>query len=121
MQQSIKSASANAQAGPTATRRSLLGLDWLNFLVADMQMGFGPFLSVYLTAHFWNPEAIGVAFSVGTAAAIAAQVPAGAAVDAIPSKPLAASMAVLAISVRLCPCRGWSWRRWCFRPSQAAC
>ncbi|MBV8401034.1 MAG: MFS transporter [Acetobacteraceae bacterium] len=99
VQQIINGGSANAQAGPAAAKRSLLGLDWLNFLVAAMQMGFGPFLSVYLTAHFWNPEAIGVAFSIGTAAAIAAQVPAGAAVDAIPSKPLAAGVAVLAISI----------------------
>jgi hypothetical protein len=47
-------------------RRSLVGLNRLNFLVAAMQMGFGPFLSVYLTGQLWNPEEIGFAFSIGT-------------------------------------------------------
>src|SRR3954451_6564165 len=94
-----KPASPRHRRGRPRPGAACSGLTWLNFLVAAMQMGFGPFLSVYLTAHFWNPEAIGVAFSVGTAAAIAAQVPGGAAADAIPSKPLAAGMAVLAISI----------------------
>jgi len=78
--------------------RSLLGLNWLNFLVAAMQMGFGPFLSVYLTAHLWNVQDIGGALSIGTAAALAAQVPAGALVDAIPSKPAAARIGILAVA-----------------------
>jgi hypothetical protein len=29
--------------------RGLLGLDWLNFLVANFLTGFGPFILVYLT------------------------------------------------------------------------
>ncbi|MBV8870303.1 MAG: MFS transporter [Acetobacteraceae bacterium] len=77
---------------------SLLGLNWLNFLVAAMQMGFGPFLSVYLTAHLWNVQDIGGALSIGTAAALAAQVPAGALVDAIPGKPAAARIGILAVA-----------------------
>lgn len=79
-------------------KRSLLGLDWLNFLVAAMQMGFGPFLSVYLTAHLWNPQQIGIAFSLGAAFVLVAQIPAGALVDAIPSKPTAARIAIVAIA-----------------------
>ncbi|MBV8524057.1 MAG: MFS transporter, partial [Acetobacteraceae bacterium] len=89
---------AGAPAEPSGTERSLLGLNWLNLLVAAVQMGFGPFLSVYLTAQLWNPENIGFALSVGTVAAMAAQVPAGALVDAIPSKPLAAGGAILALA-----------------------
>ena len=60
---------------PSATERSLLGLNWLNFLVAAMQMGFGPFLSVFLTAQRWNPENIGFALSIATVSAMAAQLP----------------------------------------------
>lgn len=30
------------------SRASKSGLDWLNFLVADVQIGFGPFVSFYL-------------------------------------------------------------------------
>jgi hypothetical protein len=63
-----------------------------------MQMGFGPFLSVYLTAQLSNPEEIGFAFSIGTAAALAAQILAGALVDAIPSKPTAAGISIVAIA-----------------------
>jgi hypothetical protein len=58
---------AETLAAPTPCKRSLRGLDWLNFLVAAMQMGFGPFLSVYLTAHLWDPQQIGLAFSLGAA------------------------------------------------------
>ncbi|MBV9247720.1 MAG: MFS transporter [Acetobacteraceae bacterium] len=86
-------------ADASVRKRSLRGLDWLNFLVAAMQMGFGPFLSVYLTAHFWNPEQIGLAFSIGTAVVLVAQVPAGALVDVSPSKAAAALIAILAIAV----------------------
>lgn len=63
-----------------------------------MQMALGPALSAYLTAQFWNPEKIGVAFSIGTVTAMVAQVPAGAFVDAVASKPRAAGAAILAIA-----------------------
>jgi MFS family permease len=63
-----------------------------------MQAGFGPFLSVYLTAEFWNPEDIGFALSIGATVAMTAQVPAGALVDAMTSKPLAARVALLSIA-----------------------
>jgi len=66
-----------------------------------MQLGFGPVLSAYLTAQLWNPERIGVAFSIGTVTAMVAQVPAGALVDAVASKPLAAGAAILAIVAAL--------------------
>lgn len=62
-----------------------------------MQMAFGPALSAYLTAQLWDPQKIGVAFSIGTVTALAAQVPAGALVDATASKPRAAGAAILAI------------------------
>jgi hypothetical protein len=83
-------------ADPDA-ERSLLGLRWLNFLVAAMQVGFGPFLALYLSAQLWDPGQIGLALSLGTAVAMTAQVPAGALVDLMRSKPLAAGGAIVAI------------------------
>jgi MFS family permease len=79
--------------------RGLPGLDWLNFFVADFQTAFGPFVSVYLTNVGWTQSAIGAALSTGTIASMASQVPAGALVDAMRSKRMAAAAAIAAIGV----------------------
>jgi MFS family permease len=86
------------RTGATAARR-LPGLDWLNFFVADFQTSFGPFISVYLTSTGWTQGAIGAVLSTGTIASMASQVPAGALVDAIPSKRAAAAAGIAAIGV----------------------
>ena len=62
------------------------GLDGLNLFVANIQTGFGPFISVYLTTQGWTQTAIGMALSLGTIAAMASQIPAGALVDTIRNK-----------------------------------
>jgi hypothetical protein len=79
--------------------RGLPGLDWLNFFIANFQTGFGPFISVYLTSAGWTQGAIGAALSTGTIASMASQVPAGALVDAMRSKRIAAAAAIAAIGV----------------------
>lgn len=79
--------------------RSGRGLDWLNFFMANVQTGFGPFVSVYLTAKAWTELEIGIALSLGTLVAIVMQVPAGALVDATPHKRRAAAMALAAIAL----------------------
>jgi MFS family permease len=76
--------------------RSLRGLDWLNFFIADFQTGFGPFISVYLTGVGWTQSAIGAALSIGTIAGMASQVPGGAFADAVRDKRLAVAAAILA-------------------------
>jgi MFS family permease len=73
-------------------------LDWLNFFLANLQTGFGPFIAVYLTTHKWTQGQIGVALSVGSAVTMLAQVPAGALVDALPRKRLAATLGLLAVA-----------------------
>ena len=62
------------------------GLDWFNLFVANIQTGFGPFIAVYLISQRWTQTSIGLALSIGTVAAMASQVPAGALVDAIPEQ-----------------------------------
>src|SRR5437016_14096336 len=79
------------------TTRRLRGLDWLNFLVANFQTGFGPFISVYLTGVGWTQGAIGAALSAGTVAGMVSQVPGGILVDAVRSKRAAAAAAIVAI------------------------
>jgi len=68
------------------TKRSLRGLDWLNFFLADVQTGVGPFLAIYLAGYGWNEERVGLALTVGGIAGILAQTPAGALVDQVHRK-----------------------------------
>jgi MFS family permease len=57
-------------------------LDWLNFFLADVQTGVGPFLAVYLAAEHWSPQQVGLALTCGGLAGVLAQTPGGALVDA---------------------------------------
>ena len=75
------------------------GLDWLNFFVADVQTGFGPFVSVYLAEQKWTQLQIGVALTIGTAVSLIAQVPAGALVDGVRSKRLVVAAGVGAVTL----------------------
>jgi MFS family permease len=81
----------------TVSARSLRALDWLNFFVANVQTGFGPFIASYLASHKWTQGEIGLALSVGTISAMVSQVPGGAAVDAMRNKKAAAAWAIAAI------------------------
>jgi MFS family permease len=71
------------------------GLDCLNLFVANIQTGFGPFISVYLTTEGWTLTAIGFALSLGTVTSMASQLPAGALVDAVRSKTRVAACSIL--------------------------
>ncbi|CAB3795829.1 putative MFS-type transporter [Paraburkholderia caffeinitolerans] len=82
---------------PTPSLRSVRALDWLNFFVANVQTGFGPFIASYLASHKWTQGEIGLALSVGTISAMVSQVPGGAAVDALRNKKAAAAWAIIAI------------------------
>lgn len=82
----------STDSGPS--ERSQRGLDWLSFFVADVQTGFGPFVSVYLARQHWNPGQIGTILAIGGVAGIACQVPGGALVDAVPAKRLLIALAL---------------------------
>ena len=66
--------------------RSSRGLDWLNFFVANVQTGFGPFIAAYLASRAWTQGQIGLALTIGTVTTMVTQVPAGALVDAVRDK-----------------------------------
>ncbi len=83
---------------PSPDEAGLRALDWLNFFIANLQTGFGPFIAVYLTTHKWTQGQIGVALSVGAAISMFAQVPAGALVDAIPHKRVAVGIGLAAVA-----------------------
>jgi MFS family permease len=85
---------------------SLRALEWLNFFVADVQTGLGPFLAAYLAASGWNPERLGMLLTVGGLMPIALQIPAGGLVDGAREKRglLAAAIALIAVGALLL---GW--------------
>jgi MFS family permease len=81
------------------SRKTLLALDWLNFFLADVQTGVGPFLAIYLAGYKWNEERIGLVLTVGGIAGILTQTPAGALVDRVRSKRAVISCGVLALAI----------------------
>lgn len=83
---------------PHPSRRSLRGLDWFVFLVADLQTGFGPFVAVYLTSEKWTQVEIGLVLSVAGVVALVGQMPGGALVDAARSERMVAAVAVTLIA-----------------------
>lgn len=84
---------------PHPSQRSLRGLDWFIFFVADIQTGFGPFLAVYLTSQKWTQIDIGLVLSVGGLIALLGQMPGGALVDAARSERLVAGLALTTIAI----------------------
>jgi MFS family permease len=82
-----------------AADRGKWGLDLLNFFLADVQTGFGPFVAVYLTAKAWTQEEIGFALTLGTVAAMVSQLPAGALVDAVRRKRAVAAVGILSVAI----------------------
>jgi MFS family permease len=84
---------------PAPSRRSLHGLDWFTFFLANVQTGFGPFVAVYLTAQAWTQVDIGLVLTVGGLFSLIGQVPGGALVDAVRSEKKLAAGAVVVIGL----------------------
>jgi MFS family permease len=94
-------------------------LDALNFFLADVRGGLGPYLAVYLLAErSWDEASIGIVMSIATLAELLAQTPAGALVDAIRAKRalmVVAALAVTAASLAL----PWLSAFWTIAASQS--
>ena len=69
------------------------------FFVADVQTGFGPFVSVYLTAQRWTQVDIGLALSAAGFVSLMGQMPGGALVDPARSERFVGAIAVAAICI----------------------
>jgi len=61
-------------------------LSCLNFCVADLQAGIGPFLGIFLLAKGWQTSMIGTVMTLGGVAGMLMTAPAGALVDATNKK-----------------------------------
>jgi MFS family permease len=75
-----------AEQGNSVTRKRLWPLESLNFFMADMQAGIGPFLGVFLLARGWESGLIGTAMTFGGVAGMLMTAPAGALIDATTRK-----------------------------------
>jgi len=94
---SVAPPQSGASEPPHPSARSLRGLDWFIFFLADVQTGFGPFVAVYLTAQQWSQLDIGLVLSISGIVALIGQMPGGALVDAARSERLVAAFALGAI------------------------
>ncbi len=66
--------------------RSLQALCLVNFFMADVRDGLGPFLGIFLTEHHWKADDIGWIMTVGGLAGLVATMPCGLAADASRNK-----------------------------------
>lgn len=88
----------------TASRRSLRGLDALNFFLADVRDGLGPYLAIYLLAvrgptHGWDEATIGSVITVAGIVGLLSQTPAGALIDRVRNRRAIVVIAALLVTV----------------------
>jgi predicted MFS family arabinose efflux permease len=82
------------------SKRSLYALDTLNFLMADVRDGVGPFLSVYLKgSQHWGAGGIGIALATSSLIAAICQIPVGLLVDNIRGKRALLALSGLVVAV----------------------
>jgi len=80
----ITTASEAIDLSPSST--SLSGLDGINFFLAGMLAGFGPFVAVLLADEKWTEQNIGYVLSVSGIAGLLSQLPGGELLDSSRSK-----------------------------------
>jgi MFS family permease len=80
------------------SRQTLRGLDWLNFFLADVQTGVGPFLAIFLAGYGWNEQRVGIILTAGGIAGILTQTPAGALVDRLRPKRALIAVGIAALA-----------------------
>ena len=75
-----------ATGDPAPSPASLYGLDAVNFLLAGLLAGFGPYVAAYLADQKWTQERIGFVLTVSGIAGLLAQLPGGELLDFVRSK-----------------------------------
>jgi MFS family permease len=96
--------SARIGRAPAPSARALRGLDALNFFLADVRDGLGPYLAIYLIAvrgpdQGWNEATTGLVMTIAGIVGLAAQTPVGAFIDATRAKRAVVIGAAIAVTV----------------------
>jgi MFS family permease len=81
-----------------ALQQSLRGLDWLNFFLAGVLTGFGPFVALYLAGRGWTQVEIGFVLTVSGLTGLLTQVPGGELLDLVRSKRSLVALGVATIA-----------------------
>lgn len=82
-----------------ASSTSLRALDALNFFLADVRDGMGPFLGTFLRGDYhWDAGRVGIALAASQVGTLLAQTPAGALIDRIERKRLAIAAAAVVVA-----------------------
>lgn len=90
----------NRQSGRVPTRT----LDALNFFLADVRDGLGPYLAIYLIAvrgpaHGWNEATVGAVLTIAGIVGLISQTPAGSLIDRARNKPRIVMIAALLVTL----------------------
>src|SRR5262245_54956813 len=78
---------------------SLYALDWLNFFLAALLTGFGPFVGLYLADRGWVPANVGLILTVSGLAGLLTQIPAGELIDVVRAKRALVGAGVAAVTL----------------------
>jgi len=88
------------EKAPNPSRSSRAGLDSLNFLMADVRDGVGPYLAIFLKgSQNWASGQIGIAMAASSIAAAVCQIPAGLLVDSLKIKRLLVAGSGLLVAI----------------------
>jgi MFS family permease len=96
--------------GAAPSSASLHGLDGINFFLAGMQSGFGPFVAVLLANEKWTQQEIGFVLTVGGLVGLLSQVPGGELLDATPSKRFLIALGGIAVALSALVIAVWPTR-----------
>jgi MFS family permease len=97
MPQSPDLTTESCERRPSA--RSLRALDGLNFFLADVRDGMGPFLGTFLREHHhWDAGRVGIALAASQIGTVLAQTPVGALVDRIRWKRMAIAVSAAVVA-----------------------
>lgn len=94
---------ARGSGTKSASSQALRGLDALNFFLADVRDGLGPYLAIYLIAvrgpdQGWNEATTGLVMTIAGILGLVAQTPAGAFIDSTSHKRAVVVGAAIAVT-----------------------